>query len=553
MGFFKFGGFPSGITPDYLIDPGRNRPTAFYGKEGGASATYTDPGGEHWYWDGGTLTDSGGAVRIETWDRIAGYLLEPAGANILLGCRGTDMASWSSTNLSTQTANETGIDGVANKAATLGDQSASLGYASKSLDISPNSGPYTVTVAIKVPASISVYPGIEIGFTGTSNKYSSYIVDPTDGSYSVVSGSADDNACTYLGRQGDFALFAVTGTDNADNTSMYVALYPARSTNGSTSSPAATGSNVFDWAQLEYAAFPSSLMDTEGVTIGADLASDGDCSGGTLTTGANWAHDAGNNEYDATASDADLTDAGILTSGKVYRLKVVVANTTGGSFTPKLGGTSGQAITADGTYYQYVIAGGADLVFDATGYTGSIQSYEVKEHGTARASEENALKWTLSTDLQSLFGGESFTAMVLVRFPFSESDADASYDYAIITLMNSITSLMYYNATGAASGQLTSYDHSSYAVATAFNPVAYIWYWLIVQVDADNSQFRVGYRTLTGSVTWSDWEAYDGSYTLGTDLIAGYLLFGPIWFGPMVMRRDALSDSQLEAIQKRLQ
>jgi hypothetical protein len=117
------------------------------------------------------------------------------------------------------------------------------------------------------------------------------------------------------------------------------------------------------------------------VGFGPDIATDGDCSGGTLSAGAGWTHDAGNDEYDATACSGDLTDAGILTSGKRYRVKIVVANYSTGSFRPELGGLPGASIGSNGTHYQYVTAGGADLVFDATVFTGSIQSYEVREHG----------------------------------------------------------------------------------------------------------------------------------------------------------------------------
>ncbi len=153
-----------------------------------------------------------------------------------------------------------------------------------------------------------------------------------------------------------------------------------------------------DAISFEESSFASSRWIGGDAAVGADLGTDSDCSGGTLTTGAGWAHDGGNNEYDATASSADLSDDTILTAGTVYRVKVVYANDVGGSFVVKLGTQAiGSAIDADGTYYFYGIANDVNLVFDATGLTGSIQSYEVKAHGSVGVSESAQLSYTLPT------------------------------------------------------------------------------------------------------------------------------------------------------------
>jgi alpha-tubulin suppressor-like RCC1 family protein len=115
---------------------------------------------------------------------------------------------------------------------------------------------------------------------------------------------------------------------------------------------------------------------------GAPLGTDSDCSGGTLTMGADWAHDAGNNEYDADESSENLRDPGILIDGKTYRVAVTIGNYESGSLTVNIGtpetGT-GSTLTSNGTYVEYLIAEGTNLNFVSGAFKGSVQVYDVRE------------------------------------------------------------------------------------------------------------------------------------------------------------------------------
>jgi len=288
-----------------------------------------------------------------------------------------------------------------------------------------------------------------------------------------------------------------------------------------------------DLIQLETKKFSSSPIDNTGVTIGADLASDGDCSGGTLTTGAGWAHDAGNNEYDATASDANLTDAGVLTENKLYRLKVIFANDGGGSFTPILGGTSGTAIDTNGTYYQYIIAGGEDLVFDAAGLTGSIQSYEVQEHGTVRLTEEGALTYTLPN---SLFDSD-FTAIINVMHGASWYDVAAG-DCGLLSFDGNAKSGMHLD-----SGVLNSFDGTT---ENEYGSAHLADEWVTYFMRATGSNFDVGRVTPNGVFQKQD--SWDGAFTEGANLVFGVGLNHPIHIKDAKFYNRALSDAEIEAL-----
>jgi alpha-tubulin suppressor-like RCC1 family protein len=116
-------------------------------------------------------------------------------------------------------------------------------------------------------------------------------------------------------------------------------------------------------------------------TWGAPLGTDSDCSGGTLTMGADWTHDVGNAEYDADESSAALKDPGILIDGKTYRIAVTVANYDQGFVQVDISGDYGLGtpITSNGTYVEYLIADSTDLEFVTGAFKGSIQEYDVRE------------------------------------------------------------------------------------------------------------------------------------------------------------------------------
>lgn len=120
--------------------------------------------------------------------------------------------------------------------------------------------------------------------------------------------------------------------------------------------------------------------DSTTVTPGTEKVTDGDFTESTdWTWGAGWAHDATDDEADATASDADLEQDVSAIAGETYLLAWTLKNDSGGSVLPILGGTSGTSKDANGTYSEYILAtDNTNLKFDATGFTGSIDDVSVK-------------------------------------------------------------------------------------------------------------------------------------------------------------------------------
>jgi len=90
-----------------------------------------------------------------------------------------------------------------------------------------------------------------------------------------------------------------------------------------------------------------------------------------IHTAGNWAFNAAIWTWGASHMDKDADGVGALEQqlyaieGDTYSVKFTISNWTAGDVTPELGGTSGDAVNADGTYIQY-IACGADGDTDYT-------------------------------------------------------------------------------------------------------------------------------------------------------------------------------------------
>lgn len=98
------------------------------------------------------------------------------------------------------------------------------------------------------------------------------------------------------------------------------------------------------------------------------------------TFGAGWAFDGANFEADATTSNADLEQDVTAVAGESYKVVFTVKNYSVGSVLPGVGGAVGTAVSANGTYTQYIIATGTgNLKFTGTGFTGSIDDVSVKK------------------------------------------------------------------------------------------------------------------------------------------------------------------------------
>ena len=120
--------------------------------------------------------------------------------------------------------------------------------------------------------------------------------------------------------------------------------------------------------------------DATTVAEGTDKVTDGDFTESTdWTWGSGWAHDATDDEADATASDADLEQDVSAVAGETYLFAWTLKNDSGGAVLPILGGTNGTSKDANGTYSEYITAtDNTKLKFNATAFTGSIDDVSVK-------------------------------------------------------------------------------------------------------------------------------------------------------------------------------
>lgn len=146
------------------------------------------------------------------------------------------------------------------------------------------------------------------------------------------------------------------------------------------------GSASVDGAPTHWCMWENNLIvypapDSTTVTAGSEKVLDSDFTYSTdWTWGTGWAHDATNDEADATASDADLEQDVSAIAGESYFLTWTLKNFSSGSVQPIVGGTSGTAKTANGTYSEYILAiSNGNLKFDATAFTGSIDDASVKK------------------------------------------------------------------------------------------------------------------------------------------------------------------------------
>lgn len=370
----------------------------------GQSFTYS--GTTRTYIDGdGVMQDAAiNTPRVEA----DGLLLEPQGMNVLLQSRNVETTPWTGNSVNAQ--NETGVDGVANKAWTVTDDQDGLRSRAHLVPSNGQTGTWVASVFVKKTTSASTFPGFGISVGGVGVGY--VTIDTDNGTLVNYSGGAPDDS-GVIDTGGDWwRVWAAM--DATGSTTMGAYFYPAINTDATGTWAAVTeGSCIVDAFQFDPDMLaPSSYIDNDGVAAGSDLATDGDCSGGTLSMGTGWTHDAGNNEYDATASTANLSEGSILTVGKLYRIKTVWGNITGGSVQIRVGGAPVPGlITADGTYYHYAVATSTVFSVDGvTAFTGSLQEYEVLEFGTVRETEAGALTYDLPSDLfAETLGAEQVT------------------------------------------------------------------------------------------------------------------------------------------------
>jgi len=124
------------------------------------------------------------------------------------------------------------------------------------------------------------------------------------------------------------------------------------------------------------------LDKSQGLVLGPELVTNGNfSSGGTgWTFGAGISISGGAANYGPSASANLENNAAGFVSGKTYLVTFTVSSLTSGSISPWIRGTYGLAVSSNGTYSRYVVAGsGADLfLLSGVGCTATVDNVSVK-------------------------------------------------------------------------------------------------------------------------------------------------------------------------------
>lgn len=114
------------------------------------------------------------------------------------------------------------------------------------------------------------------------------------------------------------------------------------------------------------------------------------------TKGTGWSIGSGvATATGAISTDLTQTSAKELLSGHSYTITYTVTRSAG-SITPKIGGTSGTARAASGTYTETIIAGSTqEITFSGSGFTGTVDSVAVHPTTISRREILNPTEYTL--------------------------------------------------------------------------------------------------------------------------------------------------------------
>ena len=264
----------------------------------------------------------------------------------------------------------------------------------------------------------------------------------------------------------------------------------------------------------------ASWTDTaDGLAPGTDGA-------GALTNKASWSGDqTGNSDMtQASVCDGDLSAP--------YRVSFTVTRSAGtmqvwlGASGYSYSESETPVISASGTYYYYLtpakdganrgmlyIKGDADFI-------GTVDSVEVKLHGTAVATEagdasDNGLKYSLSSALQASLADEG--TMIVEWTPgFAWDDIpDNTYALGVVACLDNGSSLLFLDRYGG-SGKFGSNDGTtnarsvkSWASGTTYR-IAVRWGY-----EDSGTKFQVGVKD--GTWSWGTAASFDGSFTIGGD------------------------------------
>jgi len=210
------------------------------------------------------------AVDIPRFELVGGHnalLVEPAGTNVCLRSREFDHASWVQAGSTNPTANETGIDGEANLAYTLTDNSAvALEHSAQTIVIPNDSNTHVAYVYIKKDEDETRFPEITLYIDngGTPVLHRQHLNTKTGASVQA------EGAGSYgvIDRGDWWQLWMTIANNSSGNLRLRLYILPAAATVIGTRTATAQGSCIFDAAQVELDKnIPSSVIHTVASSV----------------------------------------------------------------------------------------------------------------------------------------------------------------------------------------------------------------------------------------------------------------------------------------------
>jgi len=215
---------------------------------------------------------------------------------------------------------------------------------------------------------------------------------------------------------------------------------------------------------------------------------------------------------------------------------------TDGSINMDLGEVNGQTYNGDASGVDY-LATSTYPVFvyaeaDAT-FVGTVDNVSVKEAGTVRASEANTVTLAVPAAVSGALA-DTGTIVMSVMLGYARA---AGVVGNLLASTTATDSLIY---TTTAAGNISSNDGTAVAESAAAY-TANTWTKIALKWPSSTDKYRIGVDIDGAGIVWGDEQAFDGSFTVGANLILGYALHGPMWIKNIKFYDKILTDAQINA------
>lgn len=215
---------------------------------------------------GDTVVDGGITLKNLGHYTVAGYLGEPTRTNVIIDS--FDLTSWVQTGTAVSALDETGIDGVANKATTLTDDDGAVSEnVSITSTISNDSNIHTQYTFIKKDSDETRFPEIIFVLSGGTLQQIASQINTLTGALAIRTSTG-----TVAHRVEDHGLWWMLVQNVTNNTTGNVnkvtTIHPAQATSIGGADVAATGSIIVGHVQVELnTSIPSSPIETTTVAV----------------------------------------------------------------------------------------------------------------------------------------------------------------------------------------------------------------------------------------------------------------------------------------------